>query len=117
MDKSTPFGKLLREKRVAAGMSLREVADHIGVSHVYLSQVERGKTTPLTQDKWPKLLELLPSLDEDTLEYLSDVSRPVQLNLSDMPKEKQELGLLLARKLESMPKAEVSKMLEFLRSK
>ena len=115
MNTSTPFGQILREQRVSAGLSLREVADHIGVSHVYLSQVERGKTTPLTQDKWPKLLELLPDLNQNQLEDLAAVSRPVQLNLSNMPKQKQELGLLLARKLESMPEGEVSQLLKFLR--
>ena len=35
------FGDQLRERRVAAGRGLREVAEYLGVSHVYVGEVER----------------------------------------------------------------------------
>lgn len=41
------YGELLRARREAAGVSLRVLAKHIGLSFTYLSEVERGKRWPL----------------------------------------------------------------------
>ncbi len=111
---STPFGDFLRQKRVEAKKSLREIADHLGVSHVYLSQVERGKTTPLTEDKWEKLIEALPEITLEELQELSDQSRPVNLELASLSKERREVGLLLARKLEELPEHDLEEILKIL---
>jgi len=40
------LGEYLREQRVAAQMSLRQLADLAGVSNPYLSQIERGLRKP-----------------------------------------------------------------------
>lgn len=40
------LGEYLREQRVAAQMSLRQLADQAGVSNPYLSQIERGLRKP-----------------------------------------------------------------------
>lgn len=42
------FGAVLRGLRVARGMSLSELANTLGVSVVYVSRVEKGKTPPFT---------------------------------------------------------------------
>lgn len=39
-------GKELREARVAAGLSLRQVADAVGITHVRLGEIEREKVAP-----------------------------------------------------------------------
>lgn len=36
------FGEWVRERREKAGLSLRECARRVGVSHVYLSHIERS---------------------------------------------------------------------------
>ena len=38
----TPFGRKLREMRAARGLSLKEMADAVGVSAAYLSALEHG---------------------------------------------------------------------------
>ena len=43
------LGDYLREQRVAAQLSLRQLADLAGVSNPYLSQVERGLRRPSAQ--------------------------------------------------------------------
>ncbi len=43
------FGAMLRETRTAAGWTLEALAAAIGVSTVYLSRVELGKTPPPTE--------------------------------------------------------------------
>lgn len=40
------LGALLRERRVAAGLSLRELARRTDISNAYLSQLERGRHEP-----------------------------------------------------------------------
>ena len=40
------LGALLREERLAAGLSQRELAERTKVSNAYLSQVERGRHEP-----------------------------------------------------------------------
>ena len=36
------LGDYLKEQRLAAQLSLRQLADQVGVSNPYLSQIERG---------------------------------------------------------------------------
>ena len=43
------LGDYLREQRVAAALSLRELAEQSGVSNPYLSMVERGVRNPSAQ--------------------------------------------------------------------
>lgn len=40
------LGDYLREQRIAAQLSLRQLADQAGVSNPYLSQIERGLRKP-----------------------------------------------------------------------
>lgn len=44
------FGAILRRAREAAGVSQRDLADFLGVSAPYLSDVERDRRAPLRQD-------------------------------------------------------------------
>jgi len=41
-----PLGLLIREKRQARGLSLREAAKHMSISHVYLKKIEDGQKNP-----------------------------------------------------------------------
>jgi transcriptional regulator with XRE-family HTH domain len=43
------LGEYLREQRVAAAMSLRQLAEQSGVSNPYLSMIERGLRNPSAQ--------------------------------------------------------------------
>lgn len=43
------LGDYLREQRVAAHLSLRQLAEQAGVSNPYLSQIERGLRRPSAQ--------------------------------------------------------------------
>ena len=43
---SLPTGDYLREQRTASRLSLRQLAEQVGVSNPYLSQIERGLRRP-----------------------------------------------------------------------
>jgi HTH-type transcriptional regulator, competence development regulator len=45
------FGTLIRQERLARGLTLRDMAKTLGVTQGYLSQVEREKWPPPSEDK------------------------------------------------------------------
>ena len=46
MDSISTFGTYLREKRQQNNLSLRELAKKVGLSHIYLYNIECGKKAP-----------------------------------------------------------------------
>lgn len=61
------FGQLLREKRVAKGISLRKFATLVDVSPTYISQIEQDNIDPPTADRVKRMAELLgENVDEWT---------------------------------------------------
>jgi transcriptional regulator with XRE-family HTH domain len=61
------FGQLIRASRRRLNKSLQEVADALGVTAVYVSEVERGKRPPFTSERLPALSRIL-ELDLKELE-------------------------------------------------
>ena len=53
------FGELIRASRRRLNKSLQEVADALGVTAVYVSEVERGKRPPFTMERLPALARIL----------------------------------------------------------
>jgi transcriptional regulator with XRE-family HTH domain len=94
-----PFGIYIRDRRNAERLSLRDVADRLGISHVYLSEVERGVRPPFTRDRWPDLAASIRGITIEDLERKFATSRPIQLDLVDAPPVYQDLGAALARRI------------------
>ena len=63
---SESFGELIRASRRRLNKSLQEVATALGVTAVYVSEVERRKRPPLTMERLPALSHVL-ELDLKTL--------------------------------------------------
>lgn len=95
---SSPFGAYLREMRIASGKSLREVADALRISHVYLGEVERGRRRTLPEKYWKRLAKCLPDISMEELETLAGASEP--LDPAAMEGRSREVVVALARKLE-----------------
>lgn len=98
---STPFGALVREHRVAARLSLTDVAEAIGVKKVYVGEVERGERGPFTRDRWKALLKAIPTLSVEMLEQAAKESQPVRIDLSRSPTEYQRVGQAFARRAQN----------------
>ena len=94
------FGRYIRRQRVVAQISLRAAARALGVSAVYLGEVERGVRPPLKVEHWDALIRIVPNIERSTLERLSSKARPIQLDLRDAPPRYQDLALALARRIE-----------------
>ena len=73
---SKSFGELVRELRMAKGLTQRNVALALGLKSIaFLSEIESGNRN-LAEEYWPKLAEVLGT----TVEELSahDVRAPIQ---------------------------------------
>lgn len=68
MSKRRPtFGQVLREARLAKGITLRKFAEMVGISPTYLSQVEQDNVDPPTAERVQTMATLLgASADEWT---------------------------------------------------
>lgn len=97
---TSTFGAFVRDRRIAAGISLRKAADALGVSHVYLGEVERGVRAILPRERWADLIRTIPAITTEDLERHAAHTRPIQLDLRDAPLQYQDLGLALARRIE-----------------
>jgi transcriptional regulator with XRE-family HTH domain len=99
----TPFGKMLRQERKDRGMLLGQMADKLGISTPYASQLETGvkPATPRVLDKIVEMFDLSKS-DAEALTRAAAVSQitPVEsvtINLKpDSSKHDRELASHLA---------------------
>lgn len=99
----TPFGKMLRQERKDRGMLLGQMADQLGISTPYASQLETGvkPATPRMLDKIIKLFDLNKS-DAEALTRAAAVSQvanvdSVTINLqADTSQHDRELASHLA---------------------
>jgi len=100
---SKPFGQVLREKRMAKGLSLRKFAEQVQVSPTYLSQVEQGNADPPTAERVQRMAELLGE-NADALIALAgrvpaDLSPIIRKHSTEMPRLLREAAGLTAEQL------------------
>jgi transcriptional regulator with XRE-family HTH domain len=114
----TQFGSYLRRARVACGRSLRDVAAALGISHVYLGEVERGVRGPLKPEHWDALIKAIPELTREELERHAAASRPLEMDISNAPARYQDLAMALARRLKNrdLTKGQISLLLKVLKA-
>lgn len=77
------FGKLLRKLRIASGRSIGEVARHLQVSTVYVSDVERGVRAPLTSERIRTVAPFLGASPGELLVTASVQKRVFEFDVSD----------------------------------
>lgn len=66
-EKNMRYGQFLRAKRIAdsRGLTLKDIAEVLGVSPPYASDVELGRRKPYNDEKTKILIEFLKLTDED----------------------------------------------------
>ena len=80
------FGKILKEKRMNTGLSLRELAGRIGISPGYLSDLENEKVAPPSEKlimdmagilgiEKDELLKAAAKVDPEVAEYVAHEPR------------------------------------------
>jgi len=116
--RTSRFGSYLRQARVASGLSLRQVANALKISHVYLGEVERGVRGPLREEHWDGLLQAIPTLTRGDLERQAAASRPLEMDISDAPPRYQDLAMALARRLKNrdLTVGQIARLLKVLKA-
>jgi len=95
---SNEFGELLRQARTKAGRTMGDLAEHLGVSVAYVSDVERGTRAPLTAQRLARAVELLEIEDPDALVIAAAQSRGAfELEATDVSAKAKEVGAALMR--------------------
>lgn len=79
---SNRFGELLREKRLAKGLTLRKFAEQLRVSPTYVSGVENGTLPPPTFDRIEAISKILDVPVDELMEHAG--------RWGDMAKQKVE---------------------------
>ena len=74
-EKNMRYGQFLRSKRVSDGreLTLKDVAEELGVSVSFVSDVEQGRRKPYDEAKTQKLIEFL-KLSEDDVALMYDLA-------------------------------------------
>lgn len=87
------IGELLRLKRVEKRQSLSEIAEKVGVSINYISEIEKGNKTNPSDDIIVRLAEIF-NLDEDDL---FDAFNKIPLSARNEIQEYPSLGKALSQ--------------------
>jgi transcriptional regulator with XRE-family HTH domain len=115
----TPFGVKLRQLRAERGMSLKEMAESLGVSAAYLSALEHGRRG---RPAHPMVVAICAQLniiwdDADELLRLARLSHPrITVDTAGLAPQATELANLLAERIRKLPPAEIERMLAILKA-
>ena len=113
------FGGFIREKRLAAKINLRKLAEILDISPAFLSDIENDHRYPPDKDKIYKIADVLGLSKEDT-DLLFDLAagnkkNSVSPDIADyiMTQEKSRVALRMARDI-GAGEEEWEKIMQFL---
>ena len=113
----TPFGRRMRELRAARGVTLKQMADELGVSSAYLSALEHGRRG---QPTWLLLQQITGYFnviwdEAEELQALAALSDPrVVIDTAGLSPEATELANRLARAIGKLSEQEIAELLAIL---
>ncbi|THB78703.1 MAG: helix-turn-helix domain-containing protein [Desulfobacteraceae bacterium] len=110
------FGTYIREKRTRLQQankrySLRQTAARIGIEPSYLSKIERGEQSYLSEEK---ISALALDLDEDP-DVLLALNGKISRDIQEIIRKRPQLFARLIRELKNMPDQAVLKLVREVR--
>ncbi len=115
----TEYGKALRKIRIDKGEVLKNMADKLGMTSSYLSAIECGKRK-IPDSMTEKIISLYDLKDEERLileEAKQKSAKSIEISLSNVTEEKQELALKFARTFDDIDNETIAKIKELLMKK
>jgi len=115
----TPFGVKLRQIRAERGMTLKQMAESLGVSSAYLSALEHGRRG---RPAHPMVVALCAQLniiwdEADELVALARRSHPrITVDTAGLAPQATELANLLAERIRKLSPAEIERILAILKA-
>ncbi len=113
----TPFGAKLRELRAARGVTLKAMAEAIGVSAAYLSALEHGRRGAPTWYLVQRIITFFNVIwdEAEELERLAMESDPrIVVDTAGLTPKATQLANRLARQIGALGEAEITAMLAVL---
>src|SRR3954462_8608318 len=89
--KKSTFGHVLREARLAKGITLRKFAEMVGISPTYMSQVEQDNVDPPTAERVKKMAELLGANSDEWIALAGRVPEDLPGIIQNEPTAMPEL--------------------------
>lgn len=114
------FGQILRSLREKADFNLKKLADEMGWSVVYLSDIERGRRNPPTLNKISQIAKILKLDMEQFFNLIKTASTHkdrVELDLTSKSEKVTETALVLARSWDGLTDEEAKEIQAILSKK
>lgn len=80
------FGEWLKQQRQARGLTLRELADQLGVKHPYVSQIENGMAMP-SEELARKIAAIFGADEEEVVFRAREVGKTIREIQQKFPKQ------------------------------
>jgi len=108
------FAETARRARIAKRLTLRDLAEQLDLSVIYVSDMENGRRVPPSAEKareWAKALDLDP--DEFAMLALRN-KKVIELPIEGQPERKKDVAAMLARSWDSLSEAQQNQLAEAL---
>lgn len=105
------FGSVLRERRHAAGLTQRDLAERAGLDFSYISKLENDRLPPPAADTIVALAAILGTPADELLALTGKMPTEVQLALSSSPAAQEFLRTAALRGLTDAEWRELSRLL------
>lgn len=109
------FGRYLRDLRERAGMRLKNLADEMEWTAVYLSDIERGRRNPPSPEKIVRIAEILGVDSEELIDLANKEKKRVVLDLNEDSPVRMDFALMLARSWDGITDDEAEQLKDILR--
>lgn len=104
------FGVRLRELREGSRKRLKDLADALDCSVVYISDVELGRRNPPSAERIKKIASFLEIKPTELLNLADNERKRIELDLNDSKPKHVKAALLLARSWEHLTDDEVESL-------
>lgn len=116
----TPFGQKLRTMRADRGITLKAMAEALGVSAAYLSALEHGRRGAPTWYLVQRIITFFNVIwdEAEEIERLAQISHPrVVIDTSGLPPQATEFANTFARRIGSLGENDIRALLELLKDR
>lgn len=104
------FGERLRELREGSKKRLKDLADALDCSVVYVSDVELGRRNPPSAERIMKIARFLKEDPTEMLNLADNERRRIELDINENKPKHAKTALLLARQWDHLTDEEVERL-------
>jgi transcriptional regulator with XRE-family HTH domain len=104
------FGRYLRELREKSGKRIKDLANEVEWTSVYVSDIELGRRNPPSPQKIRQIAAILGADPKTLLDLADREKKRVVLDLDEESPDRMEVALMLARSWDGLDDEEIRDM-------